>query len=88
METLFSSRAIRILEAVRREVQGVPVRFEVEMVELLSPKGFISPLRYRIRSNFAVLVNGKKVYEGKPDDGQVEETVASYVKELLKSPPR
>jgi hypothetical protein len=82
------SRAVRILEAVRREVQGVPVRVEVEMVELLSPKGFISSLRHRIRSNFAVLVNGKKVYEGKPDGGQVEETVARYVKGLLNNPPR
>ncbi len=82
------SRAIRILEAVRREVEGEPVRVEVEMVELLSPKGFISSLRYGIRSNFAVLVNGKKVYEGKPDDGEVEEKVARYVRELLNDPAR
>ncbi len=82
------SRAIRILEAVRREVEGEPVRVEVEMVELLSPKGFISSLRYGIRSNFAVLVNGKKVYEGKPDDGEVEEKVARYVRELLNNPAR
>ncbi len=81
-------RAVRILNAVRREVEGEPVRVEVEMVELLSPKGFISSLKYDLRSNFAVLVNGKKVYDGKPDDGQVEEKVARYVKELLNSPPR
>jgi hypothetical protein len=82
------SRAVRILEAVRREVGGEPVRVEVEMVELLSPKGFISSLRHGIRSNFAVLVNGRKVYEGKPDDGQFEEKVARYVRELLNGTAR
>ncbi|MDJ0275138.1 MAG: hypothetical protein QXO17_02085 [Nitrososphaerota archaeon] len=78
-------RAVRILEAIRREVGGEPVRVEVEMVELLSPRGFISSLRYGIRSNFAVVINGRKVYDGRPEEGVVEERVAAHVRELLRT---
>ena len=55
------------------------------MVELLSPRGFISSLRYGIRSNFAVVINGRKVYDGRPEEGVVEERVAAHVRELLRT---
>ncbi|MCS7127543.1 MAG: hypothetical protein NZ953_04055 [Thaumarchaeota archaeon] len=76
-------RALAVLNVLRRALDGKEVNVEVEMVDALSPKGFLLSLRYGVRGNFAVVVNGKKVYDGEPSVEAVERALEDYVSEAL-----
>lgn len=78
-------RAVMLLELVKKIVAGRLVNVEVVMVNLLSPKGFLISLRHGVRSNYAILLNGRKVYEGEPDMEKVEAHLAPAINNLLKS---
>ncbi|MEN3048051.1 MAG: hypothetical protein ABDH63_04650 [Candidatus Caldarchaeales archaeon] len=81
-------RALAVLNALRRDLDGLSADVEVEMVDALSPRGFLLSLRYGVKGKFAVVVNGKKVYDGEPEMGAVERALHGHVSELLSSKGR
>lgn len=56
-------RAVEVASFLRKELAGRAVDVSVEMVSLMSPTGFFKALRHRIKSNFAIVVGGRKVCE-------------------------
>ncbi len=60
-------RAVDIARFLKNEFQDPPFDVSLEMVNLLSPDGFFKALKHRIRKRFAIVVDGKKVCEGKTD---------------------
>lgn len=60
-------RAVEVAHFLKKELQEPPVDVSLEMVNLLSPAGFLKALRHRIKRRFAIVVDGKKVCEGEPD---------------------
>lgn len=76
-------RAIEVMGCLKKVLNGFNADVSVEMVDILSPKGFMLSLRYRVRSNFAVVVNGKKVYDGEPMMKAVERSLEDHIASLL-----
>jgi hypothetical protein len=78
-------RAAMLLDCVKRVVAGRAVNAEVVMVDLLSPKGFLKSLRHGIKHNYAILLNGRKIYEGEPDIEKAEASLAEAVRRILEA---
>lgn len=57
-------RVVGVVRFLRESFKGVQINVEVEMVNLLSPIGFMKSLRHGIWKRPAILVNGKKVSDG------------------------
>jgi hypothetical protein len=72
-------RAVQILAFLRQELRDKPVHVTLEMVDLLSPRGFLKMLRHRVLKNFAIIVNGRKVCEGGIDWEGLKREVSSVV---------
>jgi len=76
-------RAALLLDCVKRIVAGRPVSAEVVMVDLLSPKGFLKSLRHRVRHNYAIILNGRKIYDGEPNIEEAEASLVNAVRSIL-----
>ncbi|MEM0482859.1 MAG: hypothetical protein QXM16_08275 [Nitrososphaerota archaeon] len=57
-------KVVEVVRFLRESFKGVQINIEVEMVNLLSPIGFMKSLRHGIWRRPAILVNGKKVSDG------------------------
>ncbi|MEM4302612.1 MAG: hypothetical protein QXQ70_01805 [Candidatus Caldarchaeum sp.] len=58
------SKAAEVVRFLKQSFKGRRMNVEVEMVNLISPMGFLKSLRHRIWRRPAVVVDGKKVSDG------------------------
>ncbi len=72
----------RVSETVYQILENFPGKAQVEIVNAVSPAGFWKALKYRLRSNSALIVNGKKVGEGIPEYSKLEEVLKSELEKL------
>jgi len=57
-------RAVQVLKFLKDSLKNHLVDVELEMVNLISPVGFLKSIRYGVWRRPAIVVNGKKVSEG------------------------
>ncbi|MBS7625926.1 hypothetical protein KEJ51_02635 [Candidatus Bathyarchaeota archaeon] len=53
-----------LMVSVNRDFQD---RVKFRLTDFASPVGFLKSLRYRVRGPIAVLINGRKIFDGLPD---------------------
>ncbi len=58
------SKAVEVVRFLRESFKDRKVNVEVEMVNLMSPVGFMKSIRYGIRRRPAIVVDGRKVCDG------------------------
>ncbi|MEM0384587.1 MAG: hypothetical protein QXV27_07055 [Candidatus Caldarchaeum sp.] len=60
-------RAAEVVKFLKGAFSGIRMNVEVEMVNLLSPVGFLKSLRYGVWRRPGVVVDGRKVCDGGTD---------------------
>lgn len=80
------TRLAETITRIKEVLKEVPVNVTIHLVEATSLKGVIKCFRHRLRTQSAVIVNGKKICDGYPFDSNLERLVQQEVNEQLKSP--
>ncbi|HIQ29796.1 MAG TPA: hypothetical protein EYH45_04445 [Candidatus Caldiarchaeum subterraneum] len=74
-------RVAGLVKHLKKVLRGLPINVQIKMIEAASAVGMWKCLRHRIRSQSAILVNGRKICEG---DYSLDEAAESIRREALR----
>ncbi|MDJ0269075.1 MAG: hypothetical protein NXY59_00715 [Aigarchaeota archaeon] len=74
-------RVAGLVKRLKTLLRGLPLNVQVRMIEATSAVGLWKCLRHRVRSQSAILVNGRKICDG---DYSLDEAAESIRREALR----
>lgn len=78
-------RLSETLSRIKKALDGLPVNVSIHLVATQSIKGVIKSFRHRMKTQFAVIVNGKKVWDGYPPGPAFDDLLRAQVSQYVRS---